>query len=85
MFQTLVKIGFYDGVVFGIICCCFGDFFKFGACWKWKKDNKKGTIILCHIQLVIRNDEELGKLLASVTITHGRMLPNIHSMLSFNK
>jgi len=37
MFQTLVKIGFYDGVVFGIICCCFGDFFKFGACWKWKK------------------------------------------------
>ncbi len=50
-----------------------------------RKDNKKGMIILCHIRLVIKNDEELGKLLAGVTITHGRMLPNIHSMLSFNK
>jgi histone H2A len=49
-----------------------------------RKDSKKGRIILCHIQLVIRNDEELGKLLASVTIAHGRMLPNIHSMLLFN-
>ncbi len=50
-----------------------------------RKDNKKGRIILCHIQLVIRNDEELGKLLVGVTITRGRMLPNIHSMLLFNK
>jgi histone H2A len=50
-----------------------------------RKDKKKGRIILCHIQLVIRNDEKLGKLLASVTIAHGKMLPNIHSMLLFNK
>jgi hypothetical protein len=26
MFQTLVEIEFYDGMVFGIIWCCFGDF-----------------------------------------------------------
>lgn len=32
-------------------------------------------------QLAIRNDEELNKLLGSVTIASGGVLPNIHSML----
>ena len=31
--------------------------------------------------LAIRNDEELGKLLAGVTIAHGGVLPNINPVL----
>jgi histone H2A len=31
--------------------------------------------------LAIRNDEEFGKLLSGVTIAHGGVLPNIHSVL----
>jgi len=34
-----------------------------------------------HIQLAIRNDEELSKLLGGVTIASGGVLPNIHSVL----
>ena len=45
------------------------------------RDNKKTRIIPRHVQLAIRNDEELGKLLAGVTIAAGGVLPNIHSVL----
>jgi histone H2A len=45
------------------------------------RDNKKSRIIPRHIQLAIRNDEELGKLLSGVTIAYGGVLPNIHSVL----
>ncbi len=45
------------------------------------RDNKKSRIIPRHIQLAIRNDEELSKLLATVTIASGGVLPNIHSVL----
>ncbi|KAG0594638.1 hypothetical protein M758_UG095100 [Ceratodon purpureus] len=45
------------------------------------RDNKKSRIIPRHIQLAIRNDEELGKLLQGVTIAYGGVLPNIHSVL----
>jgi histone H2A len=45
------------------------------------RDNKKNRIVPRHIQLAIRNDEELGKLLGSVTIAAGGVLPNIHSVL----
>jgi histone H2A len=31
--------------------------------------------------LAVRNDEELNKLLGSVTIAQGGVLPNIHSVL----
>jgi len=45
------------------------------------RDNKKNRIIPRHIQLAIRNDEELSKLLGGVTISAGGVLPNIHQVL----
>lgn len=45
------------------------------------RDNKKTRIIPRHLQLAIRNDEELNKLLANVTIAQGGVLPNIQSVL----
>ena len=45
------------------------------------RDNKKNRIVPRHIQLAVRNDEELSKLLGSVTIAAGGVLPNIHSVL----
>lgn len=45
------------------------------------KDNKKARIIPRHIQLAIRNDQELNKLLGGVTIAGGGVLPNIHAAL----
>ena len=45
------------------------------------RDNKKSRIIPRHVQLAVRNDEELNKLLAGVTIAAGGVLPNIHSVL----
>ena len=45
------------------------------------KDNKKTRIIPRHLQLAIRNDEELNKLLAGVTIAQGGVLPNIQAVL----
>ena len=45
------------------------------------RDNKKTRIIPRHIQLAVRNDEELNKLLGSVAIAGGGVLPNIHANL----
>lgn len=45
------------------------------------RDNKKARIIPRHVQLAIRNDEELNKLLGGVTIAAGGVLPNIHAVL----
>ena len=45
------------------------------------RDNKKTRIIPRHLQLAIRNDEELNKLLAGVTISKGGVLPNIQAVL----
>jgi histone H2A len=45
------------------------------------RDNKKTRIVPRHLQLAVRNDEELSKLLAGVTIASGGVLPNIHSVL----
>jgi histone H2A len=45
------------------------------------RDNKRARIIPRHIQLAVRNDEELNKLLANVTIAAGGVLPNIHAVL----
>uniref|UniRef100_A0A7S1ERW5 Histone H2A n=1 Tax=Timspurckia oligopyrenoides TaxID=708627 RepID=A0A7S1ERW5_9RHOD len=45
------------------------------------RDNKKTRIIPRHVQLAVRNDEELNKLLSGVTIAAGGVLPNIHAVL----
>ena len=45
------------------------------------KDNKKSRIVPRHIQLAIRNDEELNRLMANTTIAAGGVLPNIHVFL----
>ncbi|SCV71187.1 BQ2448_2775 [Microbotryum intermedium] len=45
------------------------------------RDNKKSRIIPRHLQLAIRNDEELNRLLGAVVISQGGVLPNIHSEL----
>ena len=45
------------------------------------KDNKKTRIIPRHIQLAVRNDEELNKLMANTTIASGGVLPNINQNL----
>uniref|UniRef100_A0AC35G1U1 Histone H2A n=1 Tax=Panagrolaimus sp. PS1159 TaxID=55785 RepID=A0AC35G1U1_9BILA len=45
------------------------------------RDNKKTRINPRHLQLAIRNDEELNKLLSGVTISQGGVLPNIHAVL----
>ena len=45
------------------------------------KDNKRSRIIPRHVQLAVRNDEELNKFLGGVTVAQGGVLPNIHAVL----
>ncbi|XP_067880509.1 histone H2A.J-like [Heterodontus francisci] len=45
------------------------------------RDNKKSRIIPRHLQLAVRNDEELIKLLGVVIIAQGGVLPNIQAVL----
>jgi histone H2A len=45
------------------------------------RDNKKSRISPRHLQLAVRNDEELNKLMGGVTIAQGGVLPNIHAVL----
>ena len=45
------------------------------------KDNKKTRIVPRHIQLAIRNDEELNRLMANTTIAEGGVLPSINQAL----
>ena len=45
------------------------------------RDNKKKRVSPRHLQLAIRNDEELNKLLHGVTIAQGGVLPNIQAVL----
>jgi histone H2A len=45
------------------------------------RDNKRTRITPRHVQLAVRNDEELNQLLGGVTIAQGGVLPNIHAVL----
>merc|ERR1719442_142330 len=45
------------------------------------RDNRKTRIIPRHIQLAVRNDEELNRLLKDTTIASGGVLPYINSFL----
>ncbi|KAF9004896.1 putative histone H2A-1 [Hymenopellis radicata] len=45
------------------------------------RDNKKARIVPRHLQLAIRNDEELGKLLGDVIISQGGVVPHIETSL----
>lgn len=45
------------------------------------RDNKKMRIAPRHILLAVKNDEELNKLLAGVTISEGGVIPNIQASL----
>jgi histone H2A len=45
------------------------------------RDNKKTRILPRHIQLAVRNDDELNKLLSDVTISQGGSIPYIHAIL----
>lgn len=49
------------------------------------RDHKRSRIVPRHIQLAVRNDEELNKLFTNVTIAAGGVLPNIHSVLISKK
>ena len=44
------------------------------------RNNKKTRIIPRHLQLAIRNDEELNKLLSGVTLAQKGVLPNIQAV-----
>ncbi|NXT91502.1 H2A protein, partial [Anhinga rufa] len=44
---------------------------------KAARENKKARILPRHIQLAVRNDDELNKLFCCVTIPQGGVLPNI--------
>jgi len=45
------------------------------------RDNRKTRIIPSHLQLAIRNNEELNKVLSNVTIARIGVLPNIQAVL----
>uniref|UniRef100_A0A453MUC4 Histone H2A n=1 Tax=Aegilops tauschii subsp. strangulata TaxID=200361 RepID=A0A453MUC4_AEGTS len=73
-----------------LLCSCpvrrMTDRFRFGSqvlelAGNAAKDNKKTRIIPRHLLLAVRNDQELGKLLAGVTIAHGGVIPNINAVL----
>ena len=49
------------------------------------KDYKKTRIIPRHIQLAVRNDDELNKLMKNTTIASGGVLPYIHEDLIKHK
>lgn len=45
------------------------------------RDQNRTRITPRHIQLAVRNDEELNALLEMITIPSGGVVPNIHSVL----
>ena len=49
------------------------------------KDNHRNRIIPRHIQLAVRNDEELANLMSNTVIVSSGVLPNVHKDLLPNK
>ena len=49
------------------------------------EENKKKTIAPKHLNLAVRSDPELNKLMHSITISQGGQLPNIQEFLQPNK
>ena len=45
------------------------------------KDNKRQRIVPRHIQLAVRNDDELNSFFGNAVIAQGGVLPNIHPVL----
>ena len=45
------------------------------------RDNKRSRVVPRHIQLAIRHDDELSRLMGGTTIASGGVLPNIHVAL----
>ncbi len=45
------------------------------------RDQKKQRIVPRHLQLAVRNDEELNKFLSGATLASGGVMPSIHSTL----
>ena len=45
------------------------------------RQNRKRRIIPRHIQIAIRHDEELNRLMSNVTIAQGGVVPNINPVL----
>ena len=45
------------------------------------RDNKKKLLTPRHVQMAIRHDEELDRLLQYVTISRGGVIPSINSVL----
>ena len=74
--RTSMSSGVYMGAVLEYLCAEVLELAGNAA-----RDNKKTRIVPRHIQLAVRNDEELNKLLGSVTIAAGGVLPNIHAVL----
>jgi len=52
---------------------------------KVAKKGKKTTLKPRHLALAVRNDDELNKLLASVTIASGGVVPNVHPAIAKKK
>jgi histone H2A len=74
--RTSMGAGVYMGAVLEYLCAEILELAGNAA-----RDNKKSRISPRHIQLAVRNDEELNKLLGTVTIAGGGVLPNIHANL----
>ena len=45
------------------------------------RDNKKSRIVPRHIQLAVKNDEELNKYFGRTTSAAGGVVPNVHPVL----
>jgi histone H2A len=49
------------------------------------EENKRSTISPKHLNLAIRSDPELNKLMSKITVSQGGMLPNIQEALKPQK